>query len=135
MACLDTSFLVDFLRGYTDAVNCLAKLQESSEAVTVAAPSIFELIEAAELASSKHEEEAIRKVLSSITVLPLDSQSAWTAGEVSASLIMAGEQIGQTDILIAAIALAHGEKLLTRNLKYFARIPGLEVEDYPLERE
>jgi len=34
------------------------------------------------------------------------------------------------DIMIAAIAIVNGEKILTRNSKHFKRIEGLEVEEY-----
>ncbi len=130
MVCLDTSFLVDFLRGRKNAVGFLANLQESSEAITVAAPSVFELVEAAEIARSDKEKKAIQELVSSLAVLPLDSEPAWAAGRLSAELIFAGEQIGQMDTLIGAIARHHGEAIVTKNRKHFARIPGLRVQEY-----
>ena len=39
-------------------------------------------------------------------------------------------RIGTMDLKIAAIALAHGATLLTRNLKDFSRVPDLRVEDW-----
>lgn len=130
MVCLDTSFLVDFLRGRKDAVEFLSQLEGSSEAVTVAAPSIFELIEAAEIARSDKEKAAIHELVSSLAVLPLDSETAWAAGRLSAELILAGEQIGQMDTLIGAIARYHGEPIVTRNTRHFWHIPGLDVREY-----
>ena len=82
MVCLDTSFLVDFLRGRSDAIKFLTDLHCITEAVTVAAPSIFELIEAAEVARSEREKQTIRDFLSSLVVLPLDSETAWAAGRL-----------------------------------------------------
>jgi tRNA(fMet)-specific endonuclease VapC len=40
--------------------------------------------------------------------------------------------IGAMDMLIAAIALANGLILVTHNTKEFARIPGLQLEDWIL---
>ena len=58
MVCLDTSFLIDFLRNKEEAVDYLTALQDSSEAITVAAPTVFELVEAAAIAGSDKEERA-----------------------------------------------------------------------------
>ena len=38
--------------------------------------------------------------------------------------------IGTMDLKIAAIALAHNATLLSRNLKDFRKVPGLQVEDW-----
>ena len=38
--------------------------------------------------------------------------------------------IGTMDAKIAAIVLVHGGKLLSRNLRDFERVPGLDVEDW-----
>ena len=130
MVCLETSFLVDVLRGHRGAVARLQELQDSSESVTVAAPTLFELSEGAHLAETSRERELILELLQSLTVLPLDSNSALEAGRVSASLVKQGEQIGQMDLLIGAIAMQHNERLLTKNARHFSRMPRLEVESY-----
>jgi tRNA(fMet)-specific endonuclease VapC len=40
------------------------------------------------------------------------------------------KKIGRADLLIAAIALAHGATVVTRNLRHFRQIPGLQVENW-----
>jgi tRNA(fMet)-specific endonuclease VapC len=61
-----------------------------------------------------------------IPVLPFDER----AGEEYERLRKARLRTGTMDLKIAAIALAHGAVLLTRNLRHFERIPGLRVEDW-----
>lgn len=39
-------------------------------------------------------------------------------------------RIGTMDLKIAAIALAHGATVLTRNLKDFGLVPSLRIEDW-----
>ncbi len=38
--------------------------------------------------------------------------------------------IGRADLLIAAVALAHRSTMVTRNLRHFQQVPGLQVENW-----
>ncbi|MCI0402462.1 MAG: type II toxin-antitoxin system VapC family toxin [Acidobacteria bacterium] len=40
------------------------------------------------------------------------------------------KKIGRSDLLIASIVLAHRAVCVTRNLKHFQQIPGLQVENW-----
>jgi tRNA(fMet)-specific endonuclease VapC len=61
---------------------------------------------------------------------PFDDLAADHYGRLRANLHRAGELIGPNDMLIAATALAHDLVLVTRNVKEFARIPGLRWVDW-----
>ena len=39
-------------------------------------------------------------------------------------------KIGRSDLLIASIALAHQATLVTRNVRHFRQVPGLNVENW-----
>lgn len=43
---------------------------------------------------------------------------------------MDGKPIGSMDLLIAAIALAHGLILVTHNMREFSRVRELRLEDW-----
>ena len=62
--------------------------------------------------------------------LPFDDVAAAVYGRIRATLERAGTPIGPNDLLIAAIAVAQGATLVSRNLKEFARVPGLRVESW-----
>jgi tRNA(fMet)-specific endonuclease VapC len=60
------------------------------------------------------------------TVLDFDQSAAERFRDLSRLRL----RVGSMDLKIAAIALARGATLLSRNLTDFRRIPGLDVEDW-----
>ena len=65
-----------------------------------------------------------------IPTLALDREDARSAGEIRAVLKKAGTPIGPYDILIAGQAFARNLILVTNNTREFARIGGLQIEDW-----
>jgi tRNA(fMet)-specific endonuclease VapC len=68
--------------------------------------------------------------LSSLRVLPFDEEDARIAGIIRAELERAGLPIGPYDYLIAAQAIHHGLTLITANVKEFARVSGLRLDNW-----
>lgn len=131
MVCLDTSFIVDFLRGNHDAKRVLDELVASAETTTIAAPTIMELRASIALNErNTHEQHLLYKIKASSVILHLDDASATRAGDTEAALILAGDVIPPVDIMIGAIALENNETVLTRNVKHFRRIPDLKLKTY-----
>jgi tRNA(fMet)-specific endonuclease VapC len=62
-----------------------------------------------------------------------DELCARQFGEIRARLKQAGTPIGPYDMQIAAIALRHELVLVTHNTKEFARVAGLQLEDWEQE--
>ena len=60
--------------------------------------------------------------------LPFDDESARHYGIVRAQLRREGRPIGGNDLMIASIAIANSHVLVTRNVREFSRVAGLEVE-------
>jgi len=63
-------------------------------------------------------------------VLELDTEDARQAAEIRAYLAIQGTPIGPYDVLIAGQASARNLTLITRNLREFARVPKLSIEDW-----
>lgn len=63
-------------------------------------------------------------------VVVFDKEDARQAGEVRAALAASGTPIGPYDVLIAGQARARGLVLVSRNLREFARVEGLSVENW-----
>lgn len=69
---------------------------------------------------------ALAQLLRPIRILPFDSDCAAQAALLRAELEAAGTPIGPHDTLIAATTLRHQATLVTRNVREFSRVPGLQ---------
>lgn len=70
------------------------------------------------------------RVWPNIRVLPFDLESAAIYGKLHASLESAGTPLAEPDLRIAAICVRHEATLATGNVRHFARVPDLVVEDW-----
>ena len=128
---LDTSFVIDFLKGESNAVSKMKSLLEEGMVVAITTPTIFELYSGLIfLNKSEKEEDKIISLLKKQIVFPLDSNSAERAGRIDGFLMKAGLKIETNDSMIAGIAKINNETILTRDVKHFSRISGLKVESY-----
>jgi len=69
---------------------------------------------------------ALAQLLQPMQLLPFDSECAAHAARIRVTLEAAGTPIGPHDTLIAATALRHQATLVTRNVREFTRVPGLQ---------
>ncbi len=69
---------------------------------------------------------ALAALLRPMQVLPFDSECAAHAARIRVELEAAGTPIGSHDMLIAATALRYQVTLVTRNVREFSRVPGLQ---------
>ena len=69
---------------------------------------------------------ALAQLLRPMQLLPFDSECAVHAACIRATLEAAGTPIGPHDTLIAATALRHQATIVTRNVREFSRVPGLQ---------
>lgn len=69
---------------------------------------------------------ALMQLLQPMQRLPFDSDCAAHAARIRAELEVAGTPIGPHDTLIAATALRYQATLVTRNVREFSRVSGLQ---------
>jgi len=72
----------------------------------------------------------VDQLLSAIEVIPLDVDTDQKYAELRNALEAAGTPIGANDCLIAAHALTLELIQVTDNVSEFARVPGLNVENW-----
>lgn len=127
---LDSTFLIDVLRGSSDVSELIEELDASGTPL-VSALTVMELYEGVQLAeTSDAERAAVEALLDDIDSVPFDSECAIRAGQLLVELSRVGEPIDETDVMIAATALVHERPVVTRNVKHFERVPGLDVVSY-----
>jgi predicted nucleic acid-binding protein len=131
---LDTTFLIDVLRGDVSesptAERLIADLDASGTA-RVSAVSVVELWEGIHLSETTQDGQAkARSLLDGLHVVPLDHSIGMLAGELSADLISRGERIELEDVMIGATALLEDEAVVTRNVEHFDRLADVEVVTY-----
>src|SRR3989338_1200547 len=113
MACMETDFLVALNRNEKDAISKLAMLQKSNTELTITPISAYELMFGAHKSGSGQRVGHAEEIVNAANLLEFDFYAAKEAGRISYGLEKAGEKIGDMDTLIAAIALRHGETILT----------------------
>jgi len=76
--------------------------------------------------------ETLRLLFADLAILDFDREDARVAGEIRADLARQGTPIGPYDVLIAGQARARNLTLITNNTDEFARVPGLQLQDWTL---
>lgn len=69
----------------------------------------------------------VEGVLEAFQIMPFDLRVARVHARLWAGLLSRGQMIGESDLLIAATALAHSCAVLTENVRDFGRVPELVV--------
>ena len=73
---------------------------------------------------------SIKGLAAHIAVAALPEAAGEHYGQIRAALQMSGQPIGNNDLWIAAHARAEGYILVTNKEREFARVPGLQVENW-----
>ncbi len=108
-----------------------ARFKSEAETLAISTIVLHELQFGAERsARPEFERERVQAFASHLTVLDFDRAAARHAALIKADLAAKGNLIGPNDLLIAGHARSLGLKLITGNLKEFARVDGLRCEDW-----
>jgi len=126
---LDTNILSDLLRNPGGrAARRLALVGEIMACTSIVVAC--ELRYGALKKGSPQLSERVEAILGSLEILPLDKDADRRYAEIRSHLDSLGRPIGPNDLLIAVHALALDLILVTHNAEEFARVPGLEIEDW-----
>jgi tRNA(fMet)-specific endonuclease VapC len=124
---LDTSAVVALVNGERELLALLREHEPPDFAISSVAA--FELYFGA-FKSSRVEANVARIDALRLPFVEFDREDAREAGLVRSRLAKLGTPIGPYDVLIAGQARARDLAVVTRNVREFARVPGLQLETW-----
>lgn len=119
-ALIDTSVLIDYLRGHQGAAS---RLEGERARGPLHASEISRLEVLAGMRNA--EQEATRGLLHSLSWHPVDAEVAEKAGELGRTWLPSHRGIDAADLAVAATAVLLGAQLLTMNIRHFPMFAGL----------
>ena len=122
MACLDTNIIIDYIHG-VEAVRKLIEDYRKSEQITTTAATMYELLSSRD----QQERQLAAEFLSRIKVYAFDERASEVAASIRRKLELFGKLINDTDIIIAGIAFANDETLVTQD-RDFERITSGRID-------
>ena len=124
---LDTSVIVAALR--RDAAVRRRLRAMSPDDIGIPSVAVAELAYGAARSADPERTGVVwRAFVEPFEVVSFDRAAAEAHGRLR--FVMRSQPIGERDLLIAATALAHGVAVVTANVREFARVPGLVVEEW-----
>ncbi len=130
---LDTNACIALINGQPARVRTrFAKAVDAGARVFVSTVALYELWYGVSK-SARREANAKRVEMflaGPVELLRFQEEDARRAGEVRATLEMAGRPIGAYDVLIAGQAVCWGLTVVTANAREFQRVKGLDWEDW-----
>ncbi len=130
MKVLDSTFLIDLLRGKKEALRFLE--EEQSRDLYTTQINMYEVIRG--LFRAHYSQATFQKILAvfaDISILPFDEKATIQSASISAAMLNKGTPLSDGDCITAGIALSrHINTIVTLNTKDFEKIPGIVVEEY-----
>jgi predicted nucleic acid-binding protein len=124
---LDTTVLIDLLRGRQGALSRLQALRATGDSPYVCAINVEETVRGLR----PREHAPTRALFAGLRIVPLEDTEGWQAGEWRRHFASRGRTLAQADCLVAAAALAIGGRLATGNPRDFP-MRELAVEHWPV---
>lgn len=123
---VETSVIIDYLRGKPEAVNLLNNLKGDLYSSYIC---LAELYEGVFRVKNKEEmKEVIDKFFASLSsTFGVDENIAKKFGEIRADLKRRGQIIEDFDLMLAATCLANDLTLISFNQKHFSRVKDLDI--------
>jgi len=127
----DTTFLIDLARGDPGARAALERIESGSEALRVPAPALAKLWEGIERSRRPPRgSDELRALLLGVPSAPFEARHALVAARLLADASAEAPALDVFDAMVAAIAVAEDETLLTRNVREYERVRDLRVRTY-----
>lgn len=126
---LDTDICIFLLRGTQPT--CQSRFMTNADRTALSTVTVGELLFGVERSVRRDENRlTVERFCDRMVLLPFERSAAAHFADIRARLREAGASIGPYDAMIAAQARSAGLVLVTNNVREFARVPGLKVENW-----
>ena len=126
MFCIDTSILVEFLRGNKDVIEKFNGLD--SEDIFISPITLCELFQGAYLSKNPElKTQELNSFINSFSLLDFNKTICNEFGKQYAKLSKIGKMIPEFDLMIACFAKVNGLILVSKDEKHFNNL-GIKVE-------
>jgi tRNA(fMet)-specific endonuclease VapC len=132
---LDTDHLTLYQHGHPPLIRNL--LKHVSDQLAISVITVEEQLTGWQSSLRRARDDARRAEVYRRMALTVESLAGWSILPFSlpamnrhATLFRQRLNVGSNDLKIAAIALEHGAKVVTRNTRDFGRVPGVAIEDW-----
>jgi tRNA(fMet)-specific endonuclease VapC len=126
---LDTNICIYVMKNYPPALR--ERFNRLAEQLCISSVTLAELHYGAEKCARRLDNiEALRHFAARLEVLPFGPDAAAHYGQIRAGLERMGQPAGAYDMMIGGHARSAALALVTNNLREFARMDGLRVENW-----
>jgi tRNA(fMet)-specific endonuclease VapC len=129
---LDTDTLSYVLKAREPVISrARAYVQQHGRLIT-SVISYYEIIRGLKHANATRKLNTFEQFARTAVIYPLDIVTCHHAADIHVELRRSGTLIEDADLLIAATAIANDCVLVTNNTAHYARVPGLELENWTI---
>ena len=127
---LDTNVCIRFLNGRNPSIRQRMGKHQQADILLCSVVKAELLLGVAKSENPEGRLKKLNPFLDRFASLPFDDSAAASYAEIRSDLERSGTPIGPNDLLIASIAVANQLILVTHNVREFARVDGLTIEDW-----
>ncbi len=125
---LDTDICSAYLRAHRGVFN---RFVQHSGGLYISTITLGELqVWARRATASPRRQHTLDRMLTEVRSVSVDTDVALMFGEIRARLLDQGVTVPVTDMFIAATAMIHDLTVATHNVRHFAPVPNLRIEDW-----
>ena len=123
---VDSDYVADYLGAHSHAIQLLSSFAKDDLSISlITYGEIYEGIHFGR--DPQQTTDVFQRFLRSVVILPPTQAIMQQFARIRGELRRTGNLIGDFDILIAATAIQHRLTLVTRNIKDYQRISGLDI--------
>ena len=131
-ALIDTDILSLFFRGHPVVTAWFDAYTKTHSQINISIITSYEILSGLKHRDAHRQLAVFLKFSAQNRVCPLTEASVARSADIYAVMRKQGTPIDDIDILIAGVALEHDWVLVSRNVRHFARIEDLVVEDWTM---